>query len=380
MPKALFWFIALGVSLAIASCGGGGGAGGGGTSTTGGATGGTTSGSTGSSLFRYLYVSNRGFAGGGFVRAYEVFSGGLLTDIDTENVGITPSGVAVSATGEYLYVSHLTANVVSQFQILPGGTLAPLSPATVALTANPWSIIAHPSKNAVYVPDSTGNKVYQFTVSASGQLVPKTPAFVACGSDPRNGFVHPSGDTLYITCSAAGEVRQYSIAVDGSLSPHSTPVVAAVAGANGIDMTRTGASYAYVACETAMEIRAYTVSVNHSLVPLATSGTSVRSLAAAVSNDNSYFFTSDFDGTTISQYDILPNGTLSALSPASVQASDGPMPIFVLRGTNALYVANQGSNTVTRYLVAANGQLESPQTYVTGDPGSSPNGFATVQQ
>ncbi len=378
MNKALIWFVGIGLLIALSACGGGGSSGG--TVTTGTSTTATT---TGTSLLTYLYVSNRGFAGGGFIKAYEIFTNGLLTEIDTQNIGLTPSGVAVSANGLYLYASHLTANVISQFLIEPGGTLVPLSPATIGLSAAPWSIIAHPTKNVVYIPDPSSSRVYQFSVAVNGQLVAMTPAFVACGVDPRFGFVHPSGDTLYISCSAGAEVRQYSVAVNGSLSPHPTSSIATGAGASSIAMTPAGIAYVYVACETSEEIRVYTVSANHSLVPHASQPvmtTGVRNQAAMVSNDSSYFYTTNYDGTTVLQYDILFNGSLSALSPAIVQAGDGAMPVFSLRGTNVAYVANQGDRTIIRFLVGANGQFASAQSYTTGDPGSGPNGFAIVRQ
>jgi 6-phosphogluconolactonase (cycloisomerase 2 family) len=379
MKRAFLAFACLAVVIATSACGGGGG---GSSSTNGGGNGGGT---TGTTLLQFLYVGNRGSNPQGSITVFELFTGGALTQIAGSpfDSDITPTGLAVSADGQYLYVSHITPNVVSQYRIEAGGGLTPLSPATVATAGVAWNIFAHPTKASVYVLDSTNNRVYQYTIDANGQLQPMATAFLATSGDPRNGAFHPSGDTFYLSCRDGAIIDQFTVNADGSLSPHATPNVPAGLGAAGITLTNNGI-YAYVANELAQTVSMYSVNVaTHSLVPNGTLDTDVANLASMTYNDQ-YFYTANYDTvfgpSVVLQYAIQPNGTLIPLAPFTRATGEGAMPIFVAPGTNFAYVANQSDGRITHYTVAANGQLNFQATYTTDQPGSTPSSFGIVDQ
>jgi 6-phosphogluconolactonase (cycloisomerase 2 family) len=383
MKRALIAFVCLIVVILASACGGGGG--GGGTVTNGGVNGGNGgnnggNGGTTSTLSQFLYVGNRGANPNGTITVYEMFTGGALTEVGIpEATQITPTGLAASGDGNYLYVSRISPAEISQFQIEPGGSLTPLSVPSVGTGGAAWSIIAHPTKNTVYVPDATNNRIYQFAITAGGLLQPLSPAFLATSSDPRYTALHPSGDVLYVVCRDGSVVDQFNVTGDGSLAPHATASVAAGIGASSITLTNNGL-YAYVACELSMNIHQYKVNVaTKSLEANGTTFTGVKNLAGMVYNDE-FFYTADYEGTLILQYAIQPLGTLSPLLPATKLAGEGPMPIFVAPGTNFAYIANQSDGTIWHYSISPAGQLTFVKSYTTDEPGSTPASFAHVNQ
>ncbi len=375
MKRAIIGFLSVAIVIFASACGGGGG---GGTSTNGGTNTNTTT--TGTTLETFLYVGNRGANPQGSITIFEMFTGGVLTKVGVPKAtDMTPTGIAVSADGNYLYVSRISPAQISQYRIEPGGTLTELPLPVFPMPGASWSIFAHPTKNAVYVPDSTNNRIYQFSIDGSGQLQPMAPAFLVTGSDPRYGTFHPSGDVFYLTCRDGGIVNQFVVNADGSLSPHTTPSVTAGLGASGITMTNNGL-YAYVSNELSDNISMYTVSLaNHGLVPNGALFTGVANLAGMIYNDE-FFYTADYEGTLILQYAIQPTGTLVALSPGTKLAGEGPMPIFVAPGTNFAYIANQSDGTIWHYTITPAGQLTFVKSYTTDQPGSTPSSFAIVDQ
>ena len=86
------------------------------------------------------------------------------------------------------------------------------------------------------------------------------------------------------------------------------------------------------------------------------------SSSAYVANDGS---------NTVSQYTVAANGTLSPKTPATVATGSGPDAVALSADGKSAYVTNSGSNTVSQYTVAANGTL-SPKTPATVATGSGP--------
>ena len=79
-------------------------------------------------------------------------------------------------TGDYEMDSQHEV-VISQFEVVAGGLLAPMSPATVAAGAEPFMLAVSPDGESVYVANSsTADSVSQYDVGAGGELSPKSPA------------------------------------------------------------------------------------------------------------------------------------------------------------------------------------------------------------
>src|SRR3974390_535955 len=87
----------------------------------------------------------------------------------------------------YAYVSEYgigTAKAIAQFQVASDGTLTPLTPATIEVTAGggPAWIIADPSNRYLFAAGmTTPDLINQFVISADGMLTPNTVATVSGG-------------------------------------------------------------------------------------------------------------------------------------------------------------------------------------------------------
>jgi 6-phosphogluconolactonase (cycloisomerase 2 family) len=89
------------------------------------------------------------------------------------------------------------------------------------------------------------------------------------------------------------------------------------------------------------------------------------------------YATNRVDGN-VSQFSVNADGSLSAMSPATVAAGDTPTSIAFDRSGKFVYVTNVGDKTVSQYSVGSNGTLTA-LTPSTVPAGSAPTAIATGQ-
>ncbi len=174
---------------------------------------------------KYCYVANEGDS---TIAQYTIGPDGSLTAMSpwwvrpTQNGTILVDGtqsVAVDPSDRYVYAANMGNNTVSQFVISSGGTLAAMSPVTVAAGLEPWSIVVDPSGKYVYVVNKGDNTVSQYTIGSGGALTPISPDSVPAGLGPMSITVDPSDRFVYVTNEGDKTVSQYSIGAGGALTP-----------------------------------------------------------------------------------------------------------------------------------------------------------------
>jgi 6-phosphogluconolactonase len=155
----------------------------------------------------FLYVSNT-FTN--TVSAYFISGTGSLTVLGNSPyaVGLSPSGLAIPPNGASLFVANTGTNNISAFNIcdkitttcsnanLPDGTLTPVVGSPFSDGGGPVAIAIDPAFDFLYVLDRTSNQVSSFTYgTGSGVLTPLsvTPT-VSTGQAPAS-FVIVSGTT-----------------------------------------------------------------------------------------------------------------------------------------------------------------------------------------
>jgi 6-phosphogluconolactonase (cycloisomerase 2 family) len=146
----------------------------------------------------YLYVANQ-FSN--TVTSFTVSSTGTLTQQNVYSVGLSPSALFVSIAqppipaGQYLYVANTGSSNISAFSICdaenangcstPNGLLAPVTGSPFPAQPGPIAFAMDPTAAFLYVADEQGNQVSQFSWSSgSGALTPLTPAMVSAGGSP----------------------------------------------------------------------------------------------------------------------------------------------------------------------------------------------------
>jgi len=154
----------------------------------------------------FLYVANQSANN---VSAFSISSSGALTVLGQPpyDVGVAPSGLGLTPSGGFLYVANSVSNTVSAFAICdkvvtscadanhPDGTLTAVTGSPFPAGIAPVAIAADPFFNFVYVLDKGSNQVSQYSLaSGTGVLSPLSPGSASAGATPTS-FVIISGTT-----------------------------------------------------------------------------------------------------------------------------------------------------------------------------------------
>jgi len=172
---------------------------------------------TGSALF----VAN---SGSGNISTYTINSDGSLAAVSgATSTGSTPVALAVDSGGKFLFVANQGSSDISVFSI-NGTTLTPVagSPFTtipVGLSypngTLPAAVAVSPSGNFLYVANQLANFVSAFAInSTSGALTPLPVPFYDDGQTSPTGLaVTPNGGFLYVANAGANSnnVSAYAI-------------------------------------------------------------------------------------------------------------------------------------------------------------------------
>jgi 6-phosphogluconolactonase (cycloisomerase 2 family) len=107
-----------------------------------------------------------------------------------------------------------------------------------------------------------------------------------------------------------------------------------------------------------------------------TFGTAVSLTVSAGPQSPQFVYATDNLGSTVSQFAIAAGGTLSALTPATVAAGNGPVGIAVDSTGSYVYAANTQDGSVSQYVIGSGGALR-PNSPATVNGLSYPIAVAT---
>jgi 6-phosphogluconolactonase (cycloisomerase 2 family) len=169
---------------------------------------------------------------------YSVASSGALTlvpasaSVSASGVvtGGTPSGVAVDACGQFVYVANAASNSVSAFTICSAVSqnclqadysLQAVSSSPYPTADTPGPIAVDPFAKYVYVVDTGASQLSGFRISpANGSLtaIPNTP--VATNSGANSIAVRADGNWIFVGNFNTANISQYAITpATGQLTP-----------------------------------------------------------------------------------------------------------------------------------------------------------------
>jgi DNA-binding beta-propeller fold protein YncE len=145
-----------------------------------------------------------------------------------------PMGVAVDPCDRFVYVSNSLTNKISAYTICiaavangqcprADGSLVEISGSPFVLTGSangPGPLVVDPYGNNVYVVDTLSNTVSGFKISpVTGSLAPLSPATVATGTQPTSIAIRGDDNWLFVTNYGSATVSHYSITpATGALS------------------------------------------------------------------------------------------------------------------------------------------------------------------
>jgi len=316
-------------------------------------------------VHEYAYVGN-----GDGIRQFEVASNGQLTPLAPAEV--TATGVttlARSGNGKFLYAAAGKQDKVYQYSIQKNGKLSPLSPASVTV-AGPAAIATTP-QGYVYVLDTTHNSIAQFTTS-DGALNAISPASVPTVTDGNALVATPDGKYLYAGGFSTHQIDAYAIGVGGKLTP--LPTASYDTGDNVTQLTVSPDGGSLFAGLDAGNIQQYGINSDGSLDTngvVATAGASPKGLAFTL--DGRFAYQANLNagqaGSPVGQYSFnVASGNLTALTPASIAAGNAPYGVAVNATSQFVYVTNVNDGTVSQFAVNSDGTLSalSPDTLNVG--------------
>jgi 6-phosphogluconolactonase (cycloisomerase 2 family) len=337
-------------------------------------------------LPRYAYVVN---SGSDTISQYTVGTGGTLTPMTTATVATGTTPYAIAMTASNAYVANSVSGDVSQYTITDG-VLTAMSTPTVPAGTRPYAVSVHPDGGFLYVVNKDSSNISQYTIEAGGALKPMTQEKVAAGTNPFSIaiFYDPSSAKYYAYVANAGssDISQFNIETDGRLTPMSQATVPAGANANPYSITvkSSGAGkYVYVANSGSDRISQYAIGTDGSLTALvpATAAVSTGTTPYAVTVDPSgqFVYVANEGSRDISQYKIEPDGQLTAMSPARVSAGANPRAVTVDQSGQFVYVADYGGDTISQYSIVSGGALKANTTASTVATGTKPVFVITAQ-
>jgi 6-phosphogluconolactonase len=143
-----------------------------------------------------------------------------------------PTGVSVSANGDFVYVTNTnsvivttaapattpatpagcpTQGTISGFSIASGGALTAVSGSPFAAGTTPTGIAIDPTSRFLYATDSAQNQLIVYSILSTGVLIPRNNGPFTTGTFPVAVVVDPRGQFLYVTNYNGETISEYAI-------------------------------------------------------------------------------------------------------------------------------------------------------------------------
>jgi 6-phosphogluconolactonase len=296
------------------------------------------------------------------VSSYTVNSDGTLTAVTgTVKTGVMPMGMAIDPAGKFLFVANQGSSTVSVFSIngaaltqvagspfstIPAGTIVATGPTAVAVSA---------TGNFLYVSNNFTNTVSAYSVSGAGFLTPLAQSPYAIGLAPSGLTLTPNGATLYVANTGANNISAFSICdkvviscanvnnPNGALTPVTgspfsdggSPLAIAVDPAFNFlyvldARSNQVSSYAYGAQSGVLTALSVTPTVSTGQAPaslVVVSGTTGTNIGNTLTNPTDFVYVVNNESSTLSVFTL--NTITGVLTPLGMAASTSVNPTAV---------------------------------------------------
>lgn len=166
-----------------------------------------------------LFVAN---SASNSISSYTINTDGTLTAVSgTTPTGTTPTALAIDPAGKFLFVANQASSDISVFSISGTGLTAVAGSPFTTIPAGfsypngtlPSGLIVSASGNFLYVASELANFVSAFSVSSSGVLTPLGVPFYNTGLGPAGLTITPKGDFLYVANSGTNSNNVSAFAI-----------------------------------------------------------------------------------------------------------------------------------------------------------------------
>jgi len=298
-----------------------------------------------------------------------------VTADDISNITINCISTATSPD-QYVYVANYSSKTVSSYTSSSGALTAGAAPST---GNGPYSIAVDPAGKFAYVANNNASTLSAYSITGgvlaaidTDSSITGTQYSIATGTSPRSIAIHPSGKFAYGANYGTDSVSAYSIDAAGALAridsdgltAGNQTSIPARSNPVSIAIDPTG-SFAYVANSGDASVSVYSIdATTGALTAMDADGSGISSntyisagttpYSVAVDPTSSYLYVANEGSSTVSAFDIGNNGagTLSAKGPISDHVSN-PVAIAIHPALAYAYVVNTGNNTVSVYSMSS---------------------------
>jgi 6-phosphogluconolactonase (cycloisomerase 2 family) len=331
-----------------------------------------------------LYVTN---GGSDTISIFTIASNGNLSPLQAPlPTDLNPRGIVFAPGGDIAYVWHGDAQLITTYEVGSNGELTLLD--KDGTVGHPFGVAVSPSGNAVFVTNLGLGvdvpAVSVFAVQSDGSLAPVgQPVPVGDGTQSARGIAVSSDGQFVVTGTgdpmnpAPGTLTTFRVVNNYTLQQVDTAQVGTFT--LGIDVSSDDT--VYVACGGSDRIEALRLEDDGQLTPLTTTAAPDLPVSAEISHDGRFLFTAarSVNGGTpngVWVFQIGPSGTLKAVSNSPAPAGDTPVWPALTPDGGHLYVTNEDtSGEVFGFEVATDGELAP----LTGSPFPAGGEFSMFQ-
>jgi 6-phosphogluconolactonase len=323
-----------------------------------------------------LFVATQGDSSvAGFL--IDLSTGKISTNGKSVGTGSVPAAIAISSSGDALFVANSGSNDISAYTLNSDGTLTAASGTTPA-GQNPVSM-AVDSAGHLFVAnqgtqsDPASATISIFSVSGAsltevGSPVPVAPGALT-GPGPAAVVVTSDGKFLYVANKFDSTVTQFSVNSDGTLTRITSYVAGTTPSAAVIVVTSDESNFLYIADSGSNNVSAYAICTQVSATCGAANGTltevtgspfsaGLKPVSIAASPEGEFVYVADESSNQVSQYEVgAGSGALTALAQATISTGLNPVWVAVRAGSTTItdtggtrdfvYTANQGANSIS---------------------------------
>jgi 6-phosphogluconolactonase (cycloisomerase 2 family) len=334
---------------------------------------------------KYAYAAN---AGSGSISAYSINSSGALTALGPP-VSVPGSvqlyEIKTDPSGKFLYAVDQTANKIYGFSINSNdGSLAAVTGSPYTTGTGPQSLAFDSTGFFVYVSNSVSDNISAYSLDQStgalNQLGASPYKVLATGSNPAQ--IVSAGNYLYVTCQGSNSVDVFSItAVTGALTEGvaGSPFQTGAQGPYGISADASGkVMYVVNATSGAGSISAFTIDSSTGVLKPVAGNPLVIPVTSYISIDpqGKFLFVTEATGVAVYPIDTATGILGTVVTGSPFPTGTNPYSVVVDRTDQFVYVANDGSATVSEFtLNSATGMLN-PMTPPSIAAGTSPDFIA----
>jgi DNA-binding beta-propeller fold protein YncE len=296
-----------------------------------------------------LFIADSGDSS---ISSYSVNSDGTLgTPAKTPSSGQDPVALVVDPTGKFLFAADQQSGDVSAYAISSTSLTAvgavPTQTSSSPVSASPSALAVSPTGSFLYVANSATNQVLGFSYDSNGALTPLLSA------NPNPCGAGAPGYCVQVGTSPAG------LAFSRCAGVTTATTTCATADENNLFVSNAGSNEISIfsAC---IQTSTTCSTPNGTLTPLS-SGSPVAACCGPttlmVAPATDFVYVLERGSAQVGQFRYSPvTGTLTALSPASASTGASPFSAGISANTsnpNWVFVTNTGASSISGFNVAS---------------------------